>query len=64
MILFWLGKLWYSKNTKLPLKLFKDYSIDGSLYNILKFSLEFQLKNGWSDFYILDNERKSDSDET
>jgi hypothetical protein len=46
--------------TKIPTSSFRDYSIDGSLMNILLVALRFQMKAGWENFDLVPPERKLD----
>jgi SWI/SNF related-matrix-associated actin-dependent regulator of chromatin subfamily C len=46
--------------TKIPTSSFRDYSIDGSLMNILLVALKFQLKVGWKIFDLVPQERSLD----
>ena len=47
-------------NTKIPITIFRDYSVNGSLMNLLLVALRYQLKAGWDTFDLTSPDRSTD----
>ena len=46
--------------TKIPITVFRDYTVNGSLMNLLLVALRYQLKDGWDTFDLTSPDRSAD----